>query len=180
MTPEEPIKAVIGDLWYFIGTRNNHIVRSKFFKEENRMKRNTLMLLVGMVIIASMVLAACQPTPAPVVEEPAPAEPVVQEPTKAPEAPVAEVPTEEPEPEPVRTTRKGGWLDEIVVSVVDNSSAITQIQAGAIDIYAAGMSSDALPEIEAAGLDYAQSNGLYYELTFNAYGPVFDSHELVS
>jgi len=116
------------------------------------MKRNTLMLLVGMVIIASMVLAACQPTPAPVVEEPAPAEPV----------------------EPVRTTRKGGWLDEIVVSVVDNSSAITQIQAGAIDIYAAGMSSDALPEIEAAGLDYAQSNGLYYELTFNTYGPFFD------
>lgn len=139
------------------------------------MKRNTLMLIVGMVIIASMVLAACQPAPAPVVEQPAPAEPVVQEPTKAPEEPVVvEEPTAVPEPEPVRTTRKGGWLDEIVISVVDNASAITQIQAGAIDIYAAGMSSDALPEIEAAGLDYAQSNGLYYELTFNTYGPIFD------
>jgi peptide/nickel transport system substrate-binding protein len=155
--------------------QKNHIVRSKFIKEENRMKRNTLMLLVGMVIIASMVLAACQPTPAPVVEEPAPAEPVVEEPTAVPEEPVVvEEPTAEPTPEPVRTTRKGGWLDEIVVSVVDNSSAITQIQAGAVDIYAAGMSSDALPEIEAAGLDYAQSNGLYYELTFNTYGPFFD------
>ncbi len=141
------------------------------------MKRNTLMLLVGMVIIASMVLAACQPAPAPVVEEPAPAEPVVEEPTAVPEEPVEEptaVPTEVPTPEPVRTTRKGGWLDEIVVSVVDSASAVTQIQAGAIDIYASGLSSDALPEIEAAGLNYAQSNGLYYELTFNTYGPIFD------
>jgi peptide/nickel transport system substrate-binding protein len=157
--------------------QKNHIVRSKFIKEENRMKRNTLMLLVGMVIIASMVLAACQPTPAPVVEEPVVEEPVVEEPTAVPEEPVEEPmeePTAEPTPEPVRTTRKGGWLDEIVVSVVDSGSAVTQIQAGAIDIYAAGLSSSSLPEIEAAGLDYAQSNGLYYELTFNAYGPTFD------
>lgn len=139
------------------------------------MKRNTLMLLVGMVIIASMVLAACQPTPAPVVEEPAPAEPVVEEPTAVPEEPVVEEPTEEPTPEPVRTTRKGGWLDEVVVSVVDSASAVTQIQAGALDIYAAGVSSDTLPEIQAAGLGYAESNGLYYELTFNPVGPVFES-----
>jgi peptide/nickel transport system substrate-binding protein len=141
------------------------------------MKRNTLMLLVGMVIIASMVLAACQPTPAPATEAPVVEEPVVEEPTMAPEEPeepVVEEPTAEPTPEPVRTTRHGGWLDEIVISVVDSDSAITQIQAGAIDIFAAGLSSDALPEIEAAGLEYAQSNGLYYELTFNTYGPIFD------
>jgi len=141
------------------------------------MKRNTLMLLVGMVIIASMVLAACQPAPAPVVEEPVAEEPVVEEPVveePVVEEPVVEEPTEEPEPEPEPTTRHGGWLDEIVVSVVDSGSAVTQIEAGAIDIYAAGLSSDALPEIEAAGLDYAQSNGLYYEFTFNIYGPVFD------
>ncbi len=137
------------------------------------MKRNTLMLLVGMVIIASMVLAACQPTPAPATEAPVVEEPVVEEPTAAPEEPVEE-PTAEPTPEPVRTTRHGGWLDEIVVSVVDSASAVTQIQAGAIDIYASGLSSKSLPEIEAAGLSYAQSNGLYYELTFNTYGPVFD------
>ena len=140
------------------------------------MKRNTLMLLVGMVIIASMVLAACQPAAAPATEEPVVEEPVVEEPTQAPtEAPVVEeVPTEVPTPEPVQTTRHGGWMDEIVVSVVDSSSAVTQIQAGAIDIYPAGLSSASLPEIEAAGLDYAQSNGLYYELTFNTYGPIFD------
>jgi len=137
------------------------------------------MLLVGMVIIASMVLAACQPTPAPATEAPVVEEPVVEEPTMAPEEPEAPVePTEEafaPELRAVeRVPGKGGYLDHIVIQVVDNDSAITQIKAGAIDIYAAGMSSDALPEIEAAGLEYAQSNGLYYELTFNTYGPIFD------
>ena len=136
------------------------------------MKRYTLMVL-SLFIIMSMVLSACQQPAVAPTEEP----PVVVEPTEEPvvveptEEPVVVEPTEEPV---VRTTRKGGWLDEIVISVVDTASAVTQIQAGAIDIYAAGMSSDALPEIEAAGLDYAQSNGLYYELTFNAYGPIFD------
>jgi len=147
------------------------------------MKRYTFLVL-SILIVASMVLAACAPAATPAPTE-APAEPVATEApaepveTEAPAEPVAteaptEEPTEEPTPEPVMTTRKGGWLDEIVVSVVDSASAVTQIQAGAIDIYAAGLSSDALPEIEAAGLDYAQSNGLYYELTFNTYGPVFD------
>jgi peptide/nickel transport system substrate-binding protein len=121
----------------------------------------------ALLIIASMVLAACQPaqttpTAAPVVE-----------PTKAPEPTAVVEPTAVPTPEPVRTTRKGGWLDEIVVSVVDSASAVTQIQAGALDIYAAGLSSASLPEIEAAGLDYAKQNGLYYELTFNTHGPFF-------
>ncbi len=143
------------------------------------MKRNTLMLIVGMVIIASMVLAACQPTPAPTAEAPAPAEPVVEQPTQAPAAPAEPAaPTEEPFApklsEVQRVPGKGAYLDHIVVSVVDQASAITQIQAGAIDIFGAGLSSDSLPEIESAGLDYAESNGLYYELTFNTYGPTFD------
>jgi len=137
------------------------------------MKRYTILVL-SLLIVMSMVLAACQPAveqpvEPPAVEEPVEEEPVEEEPVA--EEPVVEEPTEEPE---VRTTRKGGWLDEIVISVVDNASAITQIQAGAIDIYTSGMSSDSLPEIEAAGLEYAQSNGLYYELTFNFYGPKFD------
>lgn len=122
----------------------------------------------ALLVIASMVLAACQPA------QTTPTEPPVVEPTEAPEVTEEVVePTEEPTPEVVRTTRKGGWLDEIVVSVVDSASAVTQIEAGAIDIYAAGLSSASLPEIEAAGLDYAKQNGLYYELTLNPVGPVF-------
>ena len=132
------------------------------------MKRNTLLVL-SLLLALSMILAACQPV---VTETEPPA--VTEEPTKevvVTEAPTEVVVTEEPE---VRTTRKGGWLDEIIISVVDTSSAVTQIQAGAIDIYASGLSSASLPEIEAAGLDYAKQNGLYYELTFNTYGPKFD------
>ena len=61
----------------------------------------------------------------------------------------------------------GGWLDEIVVSVVAKDSAVTQIQAGAIDVYASGLSSADLPTIQDAGLNYTKQNGLYYDMIFN-------------
>lgn len=131
------------------------------------MFKKSFTYVFALLVIASMVLAACQPA------QTTPTEAPVVEPTTVPEATTAPEPTEEPTPEVVKTTRHGGWLDEIVVSVVDSASAVTQIQAGAIDIYAAGLSSASLPEIEAAGLDYAKQNGLYYELTFNTYGPFF-------
>ncbi len=133
------------------------------------MFKKSYMILFGLLIIASMVLASCQ------APEATPTKAPVEQPTAAPEQPTAapEEPTVEPTPEPVKTTRHGGWLDEIVISVVDSPSAVTQLQAGAIDIYAAGLSSDKLPEIEAAGFKYAKQNGLYYELTFNTHGPKF-------
>ena len=133
------------------------------------MKRNSLFLVVSVIIVASMILAACTtvaPTTVATTEAP-----VV---TEAPTEVATEAPTPEPTEEP-RTTRKGGWFDSIVISVVDNAAAVTQIQAGAIDIYADGVSSDTLPEIQAAGLGYSSANGLYYELTFNPVGPVFES-----
>ena len=146
------------------------------------MKRYTF-LAMSLLIVASMVLAACQPAAAPVVTE-APAEPVATEApaepvaTEAPAEPVAteaptEAPTEEPTPEPVVSTRKGGWLDEIVISVVEGESAVTQLQAGAIDIYANGLSSKDLPAIKDSGLSYSTASGLYYDLLFNPAGPEF-------
>lgn len=130
-----------------------------------------LLSVLSLILLASMILAACgTPTTEVPVQTQEPTQPAV-----ATDAPTA-VPTEEPTPVPTeipRTTRHGGWFDEIVVSVVDNASAVTQIQAGAIDIYADGVSSNTLPEIEAAGLGYASANGLYYELTFNPVGPFF-------
>ena len=131
-----------------------------------------LFSLISLILLASMILAACgTPTTEVPVETQAPTQP----PAVATEAPTA-VPTEVPTPEPTaipRTTRHGGWFDEVVISVVDAAAAVTQIQAGAIDIYAAGVSSATLPEIEAANLPYTSANGLYYELTFNPVGPVF-------
>src|SRR5215216_867159 len=119
------------------------------------------MSVLGLLVIVSMVLTACgaqnvatQSTEAPAVTQP----PVVTEaPTEAPTA----VPTEPP------TTRKGGWLDEIVFSVVSSDSAVTQIEAGAIDIYAGGLASAEFPTITAAGLNYSTSNGLYYDQLYN-------------
>ena len=132
------------------------------------MFKKSLSYVFALLIVASMVLAACQPAQTTPTEAP----PVV-EPTAA-EQPTAVVPpTEVPTPEPVRTTRKGGWLDEIVFSVVAADSALTQITAGAIDIYANGLSSKDLPAIKDAGVSYSTSSGLYYDILFNPAGPEF-------
>ncbi len=120
------------------------------------MLRNRLFFVMGLLVIASMILSACggaTPTQAPATEPP-----VAQPP--ATEAPTA-VPTEPP------VTRHGGWLDEIDYSVVDGQSAITQIGAGAVDLFSYGLASDKLAEIKEAGLCYSQSYGTYYSFLFN-------------
>jgi hypothetical protein len=113
------------------------------------MLRNRLMTIFGLVLIASMVLSACgtaTPTEAP-----------TQVATEAPKATVA------PTPAP----RKGGWLDEIDYSIVDAQSVITQISAGAVDLFSYGLASDKLAEIKKANLCYTQSYGTYYSMLFN-------------
>lgn len=125
--------------------------------------KKALSLAVYGIIVASMLLVACQPTQA--VEPTKPAGST--EPTKAA---ATAVPTEVPTPEPTavpRTTRHGGWFDEVVVSVVAKDSVITQLQAGAIDIYVDALSAADLPAIKEAGLSYASANGLYYDMIFN-------------
>lgn len=126
------------------------------------MFKNKVMFVVALLVVASMLLAACQPA-APATEAPAAEAP-------AAEAPAAEAPapTEVPaEPTAVPVTRKGGWLDEVVFSVVDSGSALTQIGAGAIDLYADGLSSADLPAIKESGVKYSTANGLYYDILFN-------------
>jgi len=121
------------------------------------MLRNRLSALLALLVVASMVLAACggTATEAPAVEE-----------TEAPAVEETEAPaTEEPTPEP--TTRHGGWLDEIAISSVTADQAVTQITAGAIDIYTRAVASDRVQEIKDAGLCYAQSYGGYYDQLFN-------------
>lgn len=117
--------------------------------------KTRLMSIFGLLVIASMVLAACgntaTPTEAPQATEPA-------------QPAATEVP---PTPEPTPAARKGGWLDEIVFSVVSSDSAITQLQAGAIDVYANSLASADLPAIKEAGLKYSDQNGLYYNMMYN-------------
>jgi len=68
---------------------------------------------------------------------------------------------------PGRVDGKGGYLDQIVFSVVAHDQAVTQLQAGAIDVYFEGLASADLPTIQQAGLKYASYNGLYYDMLYN-------------
>jgi peptide/nickel transport system substrate-binding protein len=120
------------------------------------MNRKMLYTLFSLLLIAATLLGACAP------QEQATEEPVVTE------EPVAtEEPAETEEPAAPATERRGGWLDEIDVSVVAGESAISQLQAGAIDMYSYGLASDVYPAIKEAGLPYAQSFGGSYAIMFN-------------
>ncbi|MEX2143670.1 MAG: ABC transporter substrate-binding protein [Anaerolineales bacterium] len=119
------------------------------------MYRNRLLVVLSGLIILSVLLSACQP---------AAATTQAVEPTEAVDAPTDE-PTEEPEPQ---TTRVGGWLDEIGMKVVGADSAITQIDAGDIDIYTSNLSTPQdVQASDAANLERSFQYGLYYELTLN-------------
>ena len=127
------------------------------------MKSKQIGSLLSLLVALSLLLAACGPQEAPITEEPAMQEP--EAPVAATEAPAAVEPTEAPAMP--RTDRHGGWLDEIDVSVVSGDSAISQLQAGAIDLYSYGLASDQYPAIKEAGLKYSQSYGGSYSLMLN-------------
>jgi peptide/nickel transport system substrate-binding protein len=110
------------------------------------MKRLILVLL-SLVLVFSLLLISCGKTEE---EPPAPPEP-------------------EKEVEEVKkpTTRKGGWLDEIVVSVIEQTAVLAQLEADAIDIYTNGFGTNGLNELKQSGFDYTTSNGTYYTIQFN-------------
>jgi len=117
------------------------------------MYRNRLFALLAGLMVLSLVLSACGPA------------------ATATEAVETEegAPTEEPTAEPTpRTTRVGGWLDEIGMKVVGADSAITQIAAADIDLYASNLSTPQdVQASDAASLERSFQYGLYYELTLN-------------
>lgn len=116
------------------------------------MLQKRLMLVLGLLVVMGLVLSACG---AATTEAPATSAPVV---TEAPTAGPTAVPP---------TTRTGGWLDEIDYSQIDAQSAITQIGAGAVDLFSYGLASNKLADIKSAGLCYSSSYGLYYDFLFN-------------
>lgn len=125
------------------------------------MKIKKLYYVLSLFVVLSMVLAACAPQAA--TESPSTEAPGAQtEEPAATEAPATEAPTEMP-----KTDRRGGWLDEIDVSVVAGDSAISQIQAGAIDFFSFNLASDVYPAIQEAGLQSTQALGGYYGISFN-------------
>jgi len=135
------------------------------------MSKKMLVSILGLLLVASMVLSACQP----VTEEPTPEEPMVTE------EPVATAEPTPEEPAGPTTTRHGGWLDQVVVvEEPSDDAAIARLQAGDLNIHANGISNGdkfqnvlGMPE-----LSYVRHNGLMNELTFNPAGPVLDNGKL--
>ena len=130
--------------------------------------RTRVLAVLSVLMITAFILGACQPQAATEVA-PAPTEaaPVVTEAIAAPTE-AAPAPTEVPAPPP--TTRKGGWLDEIVfTAIADPEPAVSQIQAGAIDIYPVGVDDPQLFKTVNAdpNLKTALSYGSFNQLMFN-------------
>jgi len=143
------------------------------------MVKKSILFAFSLFMVVTMLLGACTPTTVvqtQVVEVPKEVVKTVEVEKEVPKEVIKEVEKiVEVTPTPRPSDRMGAWLDEVVFSVVNASSAVTQIKSKAIDIYASGLSSADLPSIQEAGLNYSKQNGLYYELTFNPVGPVFDS-----
>ncbi len=144
------------------------------------MLRKIFLWVIGLLLVASLMLAACNSTETPTTGPNAGDTSNTGDTGDAGDTSdagdsgdVATVePTEEPAPQ---TTRVGGWLDEIAMSVVGADSAVTQIAAGAIDLYAGTLATPQdLAAIESAGLERSDQFGLFYELTFNPVGPTFE------
>src|SRR5215213_2463356 len=153
-----PLKEVFCVFWITIVY---HPIKS-IFKERRDMKVKHLYYVLSFLVAMSMVLAACAPQVAATTSPAQTEAPVATgEATEAPTEAATEAPTAEP------TTRHGGWLDEIDVSVVDGTSAISQIQAGAIDFYSFALASDTYPAIKEAGLPSTKSVGGYYGISLN-------------
>jgi peptide/nickel transport system substrate-binding protein len=132
-----------------------------YFIQGEKMKIKHLYYVVSLLVVLSMALAACAPqaataTQAPSVQTEAPAM------TEASTEAATQAPTAAPP-----TDRHGGWLDEIDYSVVDGASAISQLQAGAIDFYSFTLASDSYPAIKEAGLPTTKSVGGYYGISLN-------------
>ena len=130
------------------------------------MSKNRLFWVISLVIVASMLLAACGTTE--VVKTVVVTEVVKEE----VEVVVTEEVIKEVEvvvtPEPVQ--RKGAWVDEVVFTSIDAAdSAVAQLQADDLDVYAYSVSDAALLETVKAdpALAYSNSVGSYNEVTFN-------------
>ncbi len=134
--------------------------------------KKNLTTLIALVMVASMLLSACGPTPEPQIIEKTVV--VTQEVIKEVEKEVEVVVT----PEPVKIDRQGAWVDTIVVVEEPSAdAAINRLEVGEIDLYAFQVGNpEVAKKIEASpNIDGYKSFGSYNELSFNPVGPVFES-----
>ena len=135
------------------------------------MKRFAL-LVVGLLVMTSMLLSACQPQTQVVTQEVVVRETVVEEVITTVEVEV------EVTPEVVRSDRTGAWLDTIVVVEEPSAdAAVSRLETGDIDVYAFTVSNADVANRVASSpaLRFERSYGSYNEITFNPAGPVLDN-----
>lgn len=135
---------------------------------------NKAFAVFSILIVLSMVLAACaQPTPETVVQTvEVPGETVVE--TQVVEQVVTEVVEVEKivevTPTPVPSDRTGAWVDQVVFTSIDDANAaVSQLQAGVLDIYAYTVNDPELLKTVQGdpNLAQVQSFGSYTEITYN-------------
>jgi peptide/nickel transport system substrate-binding protein len=118
------------------------------------------LILFSLLIVGALILSACGEGAVETVVVETEGETVVE---------TVEVIVEvEPTPEPV--TRKGAWVDTVVmVEEPSSDSAVTRLLAGDLDVYAFSISEAPIADRIYAeeGLSYYTSYGSYNEITFN-------------
>ncbi len=146
------------------------------------------MNLMAVIVLLSMLLAACTTPESVVVTVEKTVEKVVEK-TVEVEKEVEKIVTKEVEKivevevtaEPEKIDRKGAWLDTIVfVEEPNANAAVTRLEVGEIDLYAYQVSNrEVVAKVNAsANLDTYQSSGSYNELTFNPAGPELENGTL--
>jgi hypothetical protein len=128
-------------------------------KRRKDMMRKTFATVLSLLVVASMLLAACGS--AKVTPE------ATEQATNEPAATEEQVPV---------TTRHGGWADEIVFTgIPEQPNGIAQLQADAIDVYAVTVDDASLFESVSSdtNLAYSNSYGSFDAFMFNPDGPEF-------
>ncbi|RME91523.1 MAG: hypothetical protein D6770_00215, partial [Anaerolineae bacterium] len=126
------------------------------------MYRKRVMLFLGLLVVASMVLAACKPTPTPTEAPPA-------EETAPPEV----APTEAPTEAPAAPSHTGAWVDDVTfIAETDSQAAVRRVQEGLVDVYAFTNDDAELYQSvkEDPNTKVVEFFGVYNELTINPYG----------
>ena len=140
--------------------------------------------LLAILLIAALLLAACGASDEPEMAE-EPAAPAQEEQAAAEEETAAaeeeeteEAPAAEEDAPAAMGGRTGAWVDEVIaIEEPSAAAAVTRMDLAEIDAYAFSISdADVYATVQDTdSLTYANSFGVYAELTFNPAGPIFEA-----
>ena len=138
-----------------------------------------LAILLVLILVAPMVLSACEKAPAatPTPQVITKVETQIQTKVETKVVEATKVVEKVVTPTPAPVTRKGAWLDTVVVVEEPSAdAAVSRLETGDIDGYWYSVSNAAVyKKVKASkNLKSYEAYGSYNELTFNPAGPVFE------